>query len=213
MTSPLDFWENKHRKYNAEAWVHEPNFFAEEVSEFIRPGDVVLDLGCGQGQDALYLAEIGATVTAADFSPFALAQFEREAASAGVCQLLLDLRVTPYALPSAGFDVVYSHLSLHYFDDETTRQVFREVARVLKDEGRFFATFNSIEDEEFGTGHRLESHFFELEPGDCKRFLDEEQLLKYCEGVFRVDAIAFAEGTRKKKEDRYVQLLATRREQ
>ena len=71
MTSPLDFWEKKHRKYNAEAWVHEPNFFAEEIAEFVNPGCELLDLGCGQGQDSLYFAELGARVTAADFSPFA----------------------------------------------------------------------------------------------------------------------------------------------
>lgn len=210
MTSPLEFWEKKHRKYNDESWVYQPTYFAEEVAGLVAPRQRLLDLGCGHGQDALFFAARGVLVTAADFSPFALSQFESEARSAGIDQVVLDLSAMPYPFEDATYDVVYAHLSLHYFSEELTHAAFAEVARVLKVGGRFLATFNSVRDEEFGTGQALESHYFELEPGDRKRFFDTDQALHFTAGRFRVDDTSFGEGTRKKKEDQLVRLIATR---
>lgn len=210
MTSSLDFWDRKHRKYNTQTWIHEPNYFAEESADRVQSGQRLLDLGCGQGQDALYFARRGAVVTAADFSGFALAQFEAEAKDAGIDQVVLDLSETPYPFADASYDVVYAHLSLHYFSDALTLRVFAEVARVLRIAGLFLATFNSVRDDEFGTGRSLESHYFELEPGDRKRFFDADQVRHFANGLFRVDEASFGQGTRKKKEDQLVRMVATR---
>jgi 2-polyprenyl-3-methyl-5-hydroxy-6-metoxy-1,4-benzoquinol methylase len=84
MTSPLNFWEKKHGSYATKGFVKRPNLFAEEVAGFITPGARVLELGCGQGADSLFFAGRGATVTACDFSRFALDQFAGDAAAAGV---------------------------------------------------------------------------------------------------------------------------------
>ena len=47
-----------------------------------------VDLGCGTGANAVYLAEHGFEVVGVDFSPVALAKAEARAAEAGVeCQL------------------------------------------------------------------------------------------------------------------------------
>ena len=212
MISSYEFWEKKQRKYNDAAWIHEPNFFALEVAERVAKGDELLDLGCGQGQDSVFFAKAGARVTAADFSPFALLQFDAAAQAVGIRQVELDLRQTPYPFDDGQFDVVYSHLSLHYFAEDVTRSIFAEIARILRPGGLLLATFNSVKDAECGMGTQLESHFFELEPGDCKRFLDEEQLRHFGTRLFQIGEISFGQGTRKKEEDQFVRLIATRTE-
>ncbi len=210
MTTPLEFWEKKHRNYQAEPWVHQANFFAEEVAELIKVGSTLLDLGCGQGQDSLYFAGRGAAVTSVDFSPYALSQFEAAAAAEGIQTLVLNLEDLPYAFEAATFDVVYAHLSLHYFSQAVTAAIFTEVARVLSPGGYFLATFNSVDDEEFETGERIESHYFELESGDRKRFFDEDQVRLFASGLFEIHEVSRGVGTRKKDEDRLVRLIATR---
>lgn len=52
-------------------WTAEPNRFVEAELTHLRPGRA-LDLGCGEGRNAVWLAEHGWQVTGVDFSPVAL---------------------------------------------------------------------------------------------------------------------------------------------
>jgi SAM-dependent methyltransferase len=49
-----------------------------------RPGDHILDVGCGTGAEALFLAGRGMRVTAMDLSPGMIAEVERKAAEGGL---------------------------------------------------------------------------------------------------------------------------------
>jgi hypothetical protein len=40
-----------------------PSEFARAVAPFVRPGDAVLDLGCGEERDSVFFARLGAVVT------------------------------------------------------------------------------------------------------------------------------------------------------
>ena len=56
----------------------------ERMRERFRPGLRILDLGCGTGDDALWLASIGASVLGLDTSADAVQQARRAAAAAGL---------------------------------------------------------------------------------------------------------------------------------
>nr|MBA3306829.1 methyltransferase domain-containing protein [Thermoleophilaceae bacterium] len=80
------FWEDFYRERPA-AWSRKPNsLLVEEVSD-LTPG-TALDLGCGQGGDAIWLASLGWQVTAADVSATALAFAADRAAAAGVTEAI-----------------------------------------------------------------------------------------------------------------------------
>lgn len=86
-------------------WSGEPN--AQLVAEAGRlPPGTVLDVGCGEGADAVWLAQHGWVVTAVDISDVALERARTHAASAGadVSFERVDLVATP---PAAGsYDLV-----------------------------------------------------------------------------------------------------------
>jgi hypothetical protein len=74
-TDPATHWENRYRG-RGQTWSGRPNeALVREVAD-INPGRA-LDLGCGEGGDAIWLAGRGWSVTAVDISPFDLvsAQF------------------------------------------------------------------------------------------------------------------------------------------
>ena len=61
-----------------------PSDFALEVARLVRPGDYVLDLGCGEGRDSVFFAERGAVVFGVDPSEAGLAKARRLAQARGV---------------------------------------------------------------------------------------------------------------------------------
>ena len=94
-------------------WTAEPNVFVVRELGGLAPGRA-LDLGAGEGRNAIWLAERGWQVTAVDFSAVALAKAARLAAGRGVTGITwvtADLR--GYQPPPGSFDLVllaYIHL-------------------------------------------------------------------------------------------------------
>jgi SAM-dependent methyltransferase len=86
-------------------WSAEPNrLFAAEVGG-LEPGRA-LDLACGEGRNAAWLAEWGWRVTAVDFSDVALGKAEQLAASRGVEVEWVLADVLDWDPEPRGFDLV-----------------------------------------------------------------------------------------------------------
>jgi ubiquinone/menaquinone biosynthesis C-methylase UbiE len=96
-------------------------------------GLAVLDLGCGTGRHALWLAEQGAAVTAIDFSEGMLAEARRKPRADAVRYLAHDLH-QPLPFADKQFDRVVSGLVLEHLRE--LGPFFSEAHRVLKSGGR-----------------------------------------------------------------------------
>lgn len=105
----FEFWEDKYGARDG-VWSGRVNAALAEAAEGLEPGRA-LDLGCGEGGDALWLAERGWTVTGVDVSPTALARAEVAAERAGLADRVtwvaadLDTWTTPteFDLVTASF--------------------------------------------------------------------------------------------------------------
>ena len=90
-------------------WSGEPNEWLPELAADWTPG-AALDIGCGEGDDALWLAGRGWEVTGVDLSPTAVGRLRDGARRAGldgrVRALVLDVAAEP--LPAGPFDLVTS---------------------------------------------------------------------------------------------------------
>lgn len=102
-------------------------------------GKIVLDYCCGNGQQALWLAESGATAHGIDISPVSI-ENARETAqqrglSARVTFQVMDAEATEFA--DSFFDLVIISGVLHHLDLD---RAYRELARILKPTGLIIAT-------------------------------------------------------------------------
>jgi SAM-dependent methyltransferase len=86
-------------------WRAEPNRFVAEEVAALAPGSA-LDLACGEGRNAVWLAEQGWGVVGVDFSAVGLAKGARLAAERGVEVSWQDEDVVAWAPPPATFDLV-----------------------------------------------------------------------------------------------------------
>ncbi|TDB78003.1 methyltransferase domain-containing protein [Micromonospora sp. KC721] len=116
-------------------WSGRPNARLVEVAEAL-PAGTVLDLGCGEGADAIWLARQGWRVTAVDVSRTALDRAAAEAAAAGVVDRI-DFRRHDLArtFPTGSYDLVSAQF-LQSMIEFPRAEVLRAAARAVAPGGR-----------------------------------------------------------------------------
>lgn len=95
------------RRYESPAliWSGEPNRFLRAEVEDMPPGRA-LDLACGEGRNAVWLASRGWDVTGVDFSGRALVKARVLAADRGVAVRLVEADLSEYVPEPGGADLV-----------------------------------------------------------------------------------------------------------
>jgi SAM-dependent methyltransferase len=97
-------WDERYSEAG-QVWSGQPNgALVDEVADL--PAGRVLDVGCGEGADAIWLAQHGWDVTALDPSGVAVGRARTAAAAVGVDVTWLHGGLLETALPAAGFDLV-----------------------------------------------------------------------------------------------------------
>ena len=103
-------------------------------------GRTVLDYGCGNGEEALFVARCGARqVIGIDLSSVAIENCKRRAVDEGLTATT-DFRVSDgeaLEFESDSFDLAMEYGVLHHVDLD---QAMRELARVLKPDGKMICT-------------------------------------------------------------------------
>ncbi|GGM05260.1 methyltransferase domain-containing protein [Dactylosporangium sucinum] len=178
LPSQVHFWDRWHVRRGATGEDPLHRELRQRFLELMPAGErvSVADLGCGQGHDAVAFAAAGHTVTAIDFSPVSVEQVRRRAEQvhrsvAALCHNLAE----PLPFAAGSMHGVYAHLSLHYFDDATTRLVFTEIWRVLVAGGVLVFSVKSTDDPYFGTGDEVGPNMY-CRNGHLRHFFSREYL-------------------------------------
>lgn len=171
-----DFWDKKHFEKEELSRMSQHSEFAEWCMKYLPRGDRILELGAGTGSDSLFLAGQGFEVVATDFSQPALDKLKETAIdNTHIETEQFDLS-NPFPFEDQSFDAVYAHLALHYFNRQTTQQIYDEIYRVLKPEGVVAVLLNSTADSEYGQGERIEDDYFDISDKGPKRYFSPESL-------------------------------------
>ena len=97
-------WDARYARADR-VWSGDPNGALVAEVAALAPGSA-LDVGCGEGADAIWLAARGWQVTALDVSQVALDRARSEAGTAGVRIEWVHAGLAEAALPPASFDLV-----------------------------------------------------------------------------------------------------------
>jgi len=121
-----EFWDSFYRE-RSQVWSGNPNKFLLRETAGLAPGSA-LDLGCGEGADAIWLARHGWSVTAIDISAVALRRGAAQAAALGLAGRI-DWQQHDLAAwtPAAAYDLVSAQF-LHSPVDFPREDVLRTAA-------------------------------------------------------------------------------------
>lgn len=148
------------------------------LASVIRPGDRVLDLGCGLGRVSRLLVDLGARVVGIDISRFALA---RAAEIVPEATFVWVVGTGELPFPPESFEAVVSTITFQHLQYFPVRhRYFQEVRRVLVDRGRLLAQLSA---DDSGP------HIRWFERGDPSLYLapdvvcNEEEIRQYLQAV------------------------------
>jgi SAM-dependent methyltransferase len=141
-------WDTRYSATDA-MWSYEPNVFLVPRAEAIEPGRA-LDLGCGEGRNALWLASQGWDVTAVDFSQVAVERGRSWARQRGLTVDFHVADVIEYQPEPAAFDlVILFYLQLPHAE---VRQVIGHAVGALAPGGTLLVVAHDLDNLEHGYG-------------------------------------------------------------
>jgi len=138
-------------------------------------GGRALDLACGAGRNAIYLAEQGLQVTAVDIAEVALSQLlsEGKRRKLSISTLQLDLEAPEPRWPAGPFDLVLDFFFL-------SRPLLTRFAQIVRPGGfAVVRTFSSAASDLFG---EVDTNFA-LRPGELPEIFSGWQVLLHEEGL------------------------------
>jgi len=137
-------WDARYSKHDAAMWSGRPNGRLVAEVGGLSPG-TALDVGCGEGADAIWLAQQGWTVTAIDVSDVAVRRGQEAAERLGIAVEWIagDALRTPFAAGS--FDLV----SLQYpaLPKAAGDEAVREVLGAVRPGGVVLAVYHDLDHE------------------------------------------------------------------
>ena len=164
----------------------EEDNWLDDYREYFSNSGLCLDLGCGIGQYTKKIMSYGYTVVSADISKIALnvvKEFNNNV-------IEIDMQ-NPLPFDNNKFDIVFANLSIHYFDDKTTKNLMNEIKRILKKDGLFIGSVNGIQGLKVikDTATEIEPHYYYnknkyihlFDKSDLKKYLSPFQIIEISE--------------------------------
>jgi SAM-dependent methyltransferase len=163
-------WDARYAK--GQVWSSEPNrFFAEIVEELAGPPGRAVDLACGEGRNAVWLAEQGWDVTAVDFSATGIERGRAGAAARGADVRWVVADLEAYELGVGAWDLV-AHVYLHW--PTAVREPFlRRCAAAVAPGGVLVVVGHDRDNIEHGVGGPQDPDVLSTPEEQAARFVEE----------------------------------------
>lgn len=141
------------------------NWLTDYETEIEKCTTPIIDLGCGLGNNTLYLLEKGKEVVACDYAEVAIKTIEKEMPKA---QTKLFDMTEKFPFQDNYTDIVIADLCIHYFTEEVTKNIIEEIRRILKLNGILIFRVNSTQDSNVIAHHeKIDNNFIWQEK--CKK--------------------------------------------
>lgn len=153
----------------------EPTSFSKEVIKYLSNNRKLLELGCGNGRDAVFFAKNKIDVVAIDQSEAAINVLKNYENLYDNITFIKDDFVNSDVLNNRKFDYIYSRFTLHSITEDQQRHIIKKVYNTLEHEGMFFIEARSINDSLYGKGEKIGDNEY-IYNSHYRRFINIDEL-------------------------------------
>lgn len=156
-----------------------PAHFLSSNFDYIPYGGSVLDLGMGEGRNAVFLAQKGYKVTGIDLSSIAVKKSQMLAKERGVSIKAITANVQEYNFPENSFDAIVCF----YFVDRALVEKFK---KWLKPKGVIIYEAYSLDQKQHGASIGEPDHEY-LKNGELLKIFSDYRILKFEEPLHKTE--------------------------
>lgn len=169
------YWD---RYYKNRICSEEPSPFAQYVITLVEQGSKMVELGCGNGRDAVFFSGHGLRITALDTSQEAITQLQsRDIPNA---EFICGDFVNSDIYEPNSFDYAYSRFTIHAINQNQEQVLLNNLFNGLRPNGKLFIEVRGVNDPLFGKGRPVERNAFFYD-NHYRRFIVLDELVRSLE--------------------------------
>ena len=174
------YWNEYYKKNIAPS---EPSNFAKDILKYLESGKKLIELGCGNGRDAIFLSN----VVAIDQCESSINNLKSSVSSDNI-EFVADDFIETKLLERESFDYVYSRFTLHSISEEQENKLINRVYEALKKDGLLLIEVRSVKDEIFGLGEEIARNTY-VYNNHSRRFVVLDELVELKSIGFEIDFV------------------------
>lgn len=124
----VPFWEEAYQSKDVAAFSSTPNMTIKEFEQLFNEHSRVLEVGCGEGQNALYLANKGHLVDAFDLSEHGVAKVKYRCELTGTQLNVFVADLTKFNFEQ-NYDLIVCFGTLHFVDKKDWKKFINDAKR------------------------------------------------------------------------------------
>jgi SAM-dependent methyltransferase len=183
----LGYWNDIYSKKNY--FGTGPTILAHEAHNLIKNNSItnILELGCGQGRDSLFFANLGYNVVATDISENAINFLKtiKDEENIENLELYLHNTLNSFNFSNLKFELIYSNLTLQFFDLKQLSQIFSNIKKIMKPNSFFLFSTKKPGDKYFNFGNKISENSFEHK-GIIRFFFNKSELENILKNHFTI---------------------------
>lgn len=162
-------------------WGDEPHELAVALAGYLREGARVLDLGCGEGQSAAYLARKGLSVTAVDISAVGIGKAAERADSLGTNVKTEVADIREYLERPGTFEAIMCLNVLQFVPADRIRRVIDRIRKKISP-GGYAAVASFWTDDPERKKRLVKSGKYVFDPGELAGYFSDWEMIENREG-------------------------------
>ncbi len=157
-----------------------PNRLINSIWKYFSKDSNILDLGCGMGNDAIFLSAKNFSVTCIDKSVKTIKEIKKLAKNYNLKITTLSGDICNYNFKSNHFDVIICQNVLQFFPKNKSLRIINKIISNIKVGGYIIISSFTIDDPSFKKEKKLAS-YFNLE--ELKKLFADLEIKYYFEGI------------------------------